>query len=73
MNQYKMSVAEMCSSLGWTPTELSRQAGINVRTANRAYEGEEPSPRTKRDICKAFSAGFGRQVLPGEISWAKED
>lgn len=69
MAVYKMSVEEMCSSLGWNITDLSREARINPRTAAKAYNGEEPAQRTKRDICTAFSEAFGREVLISEIAW----
>lgn len=66
---HKMSVEEYCSSLGWNPTDLSREAGIARQTAVKAYNGEEPADRIKRDICRAFSEAFGRTILPGEVAW----
>ena len=69
MKEYRMSVAEICGLFGWTPTDLSRQAQINARTAKSAYDGKEPSARTKRDICSAFSREFDRKITPAEVAW----
>lgn len=64
-----MSVAELCTQLGWNATDLSRQAGINYQTARNAYDGQPPTERIKRQICEAFTRGLGRTVLPGEVAW----
>lgn len=66
----KMSVKEMCSAIGWGITDLMYEARIAWATARNAYEGKEPSPRTKRDICSALGRAFGRTILPSEIAWA---
>lgn len=67
--EHKMSVEEMCSAIGWSPTDLSHEARIDYRTAKSAYDGQEPSQRVKREICRAFSQGFNRTVTIPEIAW----
>jgi len=68
--EHKLSVEEMCSAIGWNPTDLAREARINYQTAKRAYDGQQPAQRTKRDICSAFSRGFNREVAITEIAWS---
>jgi transcriptional regulator with XRE-family HTH domain len=44
---------------GWTPTDLSKQAGINRSIIGRWREGAQPEVRT----AKALARAFGRPVL----------
>lgn len=67
--QPKLSVEEMCSAIGWNPTDLSREARIAWSTAKKAYDGKEPAQPTKRDIVAAFSKAFNREVTITEIAW----
>lgn len=69
MSEHHMSVAEMCDLVGWTISDLSREAGIAWPTAKSAHDGKEPAPRTKKDICSAFSRYFQRTVTQAEIKW----
>lgn len=68
--EHKLSVEEMCSAIGWNVQDLAHEARIAWQTANNAYQGREPSQRTKRDICSAFSRGFHREVSILEIAWS---
>ena len=62
-----MDLREYCRQLGWDAAELSRQAGINPKTARRAMLGEVISSRVAREIAKALSAALGRTINVGDI------
>ncbi len=62
-----MDLREYCKQLGWDATELSRQAGINTKTARRAMLGEVVSSRVAREIAKALSTALGRTINVGDL------
>jgi len=63
------TVRNLCESLAWGVSDLSREAGISYNTARLAYEGDEPSNRVKRAICSALSRALGSDIRPGDIQW----
>lgn len=63
------TVKNLCDQLGWTISDLSREARLAWPTAKNAYEGREPAPRTKKDICSALSDAIGEDIKPGDIQW----
>jgi len=68
-----LTVIEYCQKLGWTITDLSRQADINPRTAKNAYEGEQVAARPQKQIAAAFSRALNAQINVGDIFWAKPE
>jgi hypothetical protein len=66
-----MDLQGYCKQLGWDAAELSRQAGINPKTARRAMFGEVISSRVAREIAKALSAALGRTINVGDIDGLK--
>lgn len=63
------TIQEYCDELDWSISELSRQAGLSWQAASKAYYGEPVQPRTKRDICRALSEGFGTEVKTHQVNW----
>lgn len=63
------TVKEYCEYLGWSVSELARQAGVTWEPANNAYRGAGVSDRVKRNIVEAFSRAFGEKILVGDIEW----
>lgn len=59
---------EYCRRLGWNPTELSRQAGIDYKTARKAIDGEAIRPGPARAIANALSQALGQRVNVGDIN-----
>lgn len=57
-----MTVKEYRISLGWSPTELARRAGISARTVNRVEDGQPTYDYTLGAIARVFSEALGRTV-----------
>lgn len=62
-----MTLDEYRRELGWSISELARQAGIDFNTANKALNGESVSGRTAVALAKAISNGIGRKVRYQDI------
>lgn len=62
-----MTLSEYCEQLGWNAPELSRQAGIDYKTARKALDGEKIGAKQARDIAQALSAAFGKRINVGDI------
>ena len=69
----KRTVVQYCGDLAWGTTDLAREAEISIDTARRVAAAYEPSNRIKRQVCKALSRAFGRDIKPGDIRWVLED
>jgi transcriptional regulator with XRE-family HTH domain len=57
-----MTVKEYRISLGWSPTELARRAGIAPRTVSRIEDGQPTYDYTLGAVAKAFSEALGRTI-----------
>ncbi len=57
-----MTVKEYRISLGWSPTELARRAGISARTVNRVEDGQPTYDYTLGAIARVFSEALGRTI-----------
>lgn len=62
-----MTLDEYRKELGWSISELARQAGIDFNTANRALTGGSISGRTAVALANAISNGLGRKVRYQDI------
>ncbi len=62
-----MRLTDWMKQLGWTITDLSREAKINPRSAKKAVDGEPVSARVARDIAEAVSRASGEKLTVGEI------
>jgi len=62
-----MTLDEYRRELGWSISELARQAGIDFNTANRALSGESISGRTAVSLANAISKGMSRKVRYQDI------
>ena len=62
-----MKLTDWMKRLGWTTTDLSREARINPRSAKKAVDGEPISARVARDIAEAISRASGEKQTVGEI------
>lgn len=62
-----IDIEAFCIAYGWNPTMLSRKAGINYRTALKAYNREPVDPKIRIEIAKAFSAQAGEEIQPGDL------
>ena len=58
---------EWLAQLGWSISDLSRQADINFRTAKRAVEGDEIAHKSARAIAAALSQATGKVIQVGDI------
>lgn len=63
------TVREYCEELGWSISDLARQAGLSWQTAQNAWNRETIQNRTKRDICSALSGALGQKIKPGDVKW----
>lgn len=57
-----MTVREYRISLGWSPSELARRAGISARTISRIEDGKPTFDYTLGAVARAISEGLGRTV-----------
>jgi DNA-binding XRE family transcriptional regulator len=57
-----MTLKEYRISLGWSPSELARRAGVASRTINRIEDGQPTYDYTLGAIARAISAELGRTV-----------
>jgi transcriptional regulator with XRE-family HTH domain len=62
-----MTLDEYRRELGWSISELARQAGIDFNTANKALSGDSVSGRTAVAIAKAISRGMGQKIRYQDI------
>ncbi len=62
-----MTLKDYLTRLGWTATDLSRYANINVRTARKAVTGEIISNRVAQAIARAISEAMGKLIHVGDI------
>jgi lambda repressor-like predicted transcriptional regulator len=62
-----VTLSEYLKHLGWSVATLGREAGIDYRTATKAFNGEKISSNAARDIASALSEAMGRTIQPGEI------
>ncbi len=62
-----MTLQEYLSQLGWTVSDLSRQANINYQTAQKAVNGEKVSARVAREIAETLSRELGSVIRPGDV------
>lgn len=62
-----MTLEQYCNELGWNASDLSRQAGINWRTARKALDGEVIAAVQARQIAQALSTAYGRTIRVGDI------
>ena len=53
--------------LGWSTSDLAREAKINRNTARRALAREVIHPRTAQKIAGALTQALGTSVQPGDI------
>jgi transcriptional regulator with XRE-family HTH domain len=51
----------------WSLSELSRQAGIDFNTVQRAMEGKKISAQTARKLADALSRGLGQTLRVADI------
>lgn len=63
------TVQDYCKLLSWTPADLSRNASISWKSADKAMKREEISERVKRQIAESFSRATGEDIWPGNIEW----
>lgn len=63
-----MTLDQYRRELGWSISELARQAGIDFNTANKALKGESISGRTAVALAQAISNGLGHTVRYQEIN-----
>ncbi len=66
-----MTLKEYLAQLGWTATDLSRYANINVRTARKAVVGETVSNKVAQAIARAISDAMGKLIHVGDIEGLK--
>jgi transcriptional regulator with XRE-family HTH domain len=62
-----MTLEDYRRSIGWSKSELARQAGLDYNTANRALKGELISARTANAIATALSRALSQTVLVSQI------
>lgn len=62
-----MTLKDYLTQLGWTATDLSRYANINVRTARKAVVGETISNKVAQAIARAISEAMGKLIHVGDI------
>ena len=62
-----MTLDDYCKRLGWNAAELARRANINIRTAQRAMEGQRINAENARAIARALSEELGRTVHVGDL------
>jgi len=63
-----MTIREHCDYLGWTVSELSRQARISYNTAKKAYHNEPVTSRVVVEIASAFSSALNRRINVGDLT-----
>lgn len=61
------TIIELRRGLGWTQTELARQARLSANTVRKAENGEQISGGTAQAISEAFSEAYGRRILVRDI------
>lgn len=62
-----MTLADYCRKLGWNASELARRAGVNVRTAQRALDGQRINAENARAIAQALSTELDTTVYVGDL------
>lgn len=67
------TIQDYCRGLGWSISDLMRQAGISYQAASKAFYKETVQARTKRDILKALSSALGREIKITDVQWEEEN
>lgn len=62
------TIKALCEMLGWTVTDLSRNAGISWQAASNAWNRARITQRTKKDIVAALREA-GRDIQINQIDW----
>jgi len=62
-----MKLGEYTRSLGWSISELARQASMDFNTARKALEGQSISARSANKIASALSKALGERILVTDI------
>jgi len=62
-----MTLEDYTRSLGWSISELARQAGMDFNTAKKALDGDSISARTANKIATALTKAMGQRVLVSDI------
>jgi hypothetical protein len=70
-NMYRVSPAVLTGlmqDLHWSPTELSRQSGVDVKTIKRPLD--KPDALVTRDVLMALASAFNKELPPGKhLDW----
>ena len=62
-----MTLDEYRRQIGWSLSEMARNAGIDFNTLKRAMDGESVSPQTARKLAAAISKALGETVRIADI------
>jgi hypothetical protein len=62
-----MKIQGYMQYLGWSITDLHRNAEISLVTARRAVRGKTIRPFVAQKIAKALTDALGTPVMPGDI------
>jgi len=66
------TIQDYCRGLGWSISDLMRQAGISYQAASKAFYQEPVQARTKRDICRALSSAMEHEIKIVDVQWTEE-
>ena len=61
------TVVEFRQRLGWSQTELARQARLSANTVRKAENGDPVSGQTALAIANSFARALGERVLVEDI------
>lgn len=61
------TVVDLRQGLGWSQSELARQARLSANTVRKAENGEPVSGGTAQAIAEAFTEAYGRRILVKDI------
>lgn len=66
------TIRDYCKQLGWTITDLSREARVSYPSAYKAVNQQSLSSPVKRHIVEAIGNAVGETIHVGDIQWRNE-
>jgi len=61
------TIVELRQGLGWTQSELARQARLTANTVRKAENGEPVAAGSAQAIAEALTNAYGRRILVKDI------